>query len=73
MFFSGAVEVVPDKQGRFIMPQYLKEFANIKRDAMIIGVSNRIEIWDSEVWREFYANSKNSFEEIAEKILDIPG
>ena len=71
VFFSGAVEVVPDRQGRFIIPQYLKDFANIRRDTMIIGVSNRIEIWDSDVWREFYTNSKNSFEEIAEKILDI--
>ena len=70
MFFSGAVEVAPDRQGRFIIPQYLKDFANIKRDTMVIGVSNRIEIWDSDYWREFYANSKNSFEEIAEKILE---
>ena len=71
IFFSGAVEVVPDRQGRFIVPQYLKEFANIKRDTVIIGVSNRIEVWDSEYWREIYTNSKNSFEEIAEKMLDI--
>ena len=71
MFFSGAVEIVPDRQGRFIVPQYLKDFAGIKRDTMIIGVSSRIEIWDSELWKEFYANSKNGFETIAEKILDV--
>lgn len=71
MFFSGAVDIVPDRQGRFIVPQYLKDFAEIKRDTMIIGVSNRIEIWDTNVWRDFYTNSKNSFEEIAEKIIDI--
>lgn len=71
MFFSGAVEIIPDKQGRFIIPQYLKDFAGIKRDTVIIGVSNRIEIWDAQVWQEFYANSKNSFEEVAEKILDV--
>ena len=71
MFFSGAVEVVPDRQGRFIMPQYLKDFASIKRDTLIIGVSSRIEIWDTNLWKEFYANSKNSFEQIAEKLLDI--
>ena len=71
MFFSGAVEVIPDRQGRFIVPQFLKDFANIKRDTIVIGVSNRIEIWDSDLWRACYANSKTSFEEIAEKILDI--
>ena len=71
MFFSGAVDVIPDKQGRFIIPQYLKDYANIKRDTMVIGISNRIEIWNLDAWREFYANSKNSFEEIAEKMLDV--
>ena len=72
MFFAGAVEVIPDRQGRFVVPPYLKDFAGIKRDTMIIGVSGRIEIWDSGLWREFYANSKNSFEQTAEKILDVP-
>ncbi len=71
MFFSGAIEIAPDKQGRFIIPQYLKDFAIIKRDTMIIGVSSRIEIWDSEVWKEYFANSKNTFEQIAEKVLDV--
>lgn len=72
MFFAGAVEVIPDRQGRFIVPQYLKDFAGIKRETLIVGVSTRIEIWDSGTWKEFYANSKNVFEETAEKILDIP-
>lgn len=71
MFFSGAVDVVPDRQGRFIIPQYLKDFSSIKRETVIIGVSTRIEIWDVDVWKEFYANSTNSFEEVAEKIFDI--
>jgi len=71
MFFSGAADVFPDKQGRFIIPAYLKDFAQIKKDVMVIGVSNRIEIWDQEVWKDFYNNSQNSFEQIAENILDI--
>ena len=71
MFFSGAVEATPDKQGRFIIPQYLKEFAGIKRDTIIIGVSNRIEIWDTHIWIEFYKNSSSVFEQTAEKILNV--
>ncbi len=70
MLFAGAVEAIPDKQGRFILPQYLKDFANIKRETMIIGVSNRIEIWDADTWREFYRVSSGSFEQIAENILN---
>jgi len=71
MFFSGAVDVVPDKQGRFMVPTYLKEYANIKRDTIVIGVSNRIEIWDKKSWNEFYSNSSDSFEQIAENMLNL--
>ena len=61
LFFSGAVEVVPDKQGRFIIPQYLKDFANIKEQSVVIGVSNRIEIWDKATWNDFFNNYYHSF------------
>jgi MraZ protein len=71
MFFSGAIDAVPDKQGRFIIPQYLKEYANIKKDTILIGVSNRIEIWDRKSWNAFYENSNDSFEQIAENILNL--
>ncbi|MFA6130032.1 MAG: division/cell wall cluster transcriptional repressor MraZ [Candidatus Omnitrophota bacterium] len=71
LLFSGAVEVAPDKQGRVLLPQYLKDFAEIKRDVIIVGVSNRIEIWARDKWHEFYSNSRQSFEEIAEKLMDV--
>jgi MraZ protein len=71
LFFSGAMEIVPDAQGRILLPQYLKEYADIKRDVMVVGVSNRIEIWSSEKWEAFYRSSKPSFEEIAEKIIEL--
>jgi MraZ protein len=70
LYFSGAVEVSPDKQGRILLPQYLKDFAQIKKDVMIVGVSNRIEIWAKDKWQEFYGSSRQSFEEIAEKLMD---
>jgi len=70
LYFSGAAEVSPDKQGRILLPQYLKDFAQIKRDVMIVGVSNRIEIWAKDKWQEFYGSSRQSFEEIAEKLMD---
>lgn len=69
LFFAGAQEVIFDKQGRILIPRYLKEFAGIKREVMIIGVSNRIEIWDMQKWHEFYNNEKGSFEKIAEDLI----
>jgi MraZ protein len=71
LYFSGAVEIISDKQGRILIPQFLKDFAGIKRDVMIIGVSNRIEIWAKERWQEFYGNNQPVFEQIAEQLMDI--
>ena len=70
IYFSGAVEVVPDKQGRILLPQYLKDFASIKRDIVIIGVANRIEIWDKNAWVEFYDSARDDFEQTAEKLVE---
>ncbi|NND53064.1 MAG: division/cell wall cluster transcriptional repressor MraZ [Flavobacteriaceae bacterium] len=71
MFFAGAVDVLPDKQGRFIIPPYLKDYAGIKRETIVIGVSNRIEIWNKKSWETYYADSNDSFEQISENMLDI--
>ena len=70
VFVSAASECPIDKQGRILLPAYLKDHAEIKRDVIIVGVSNRIEIWSKEKWQEFYANSRQSFEQIAEKLYD---
>ncbi|MFH0790520.1 MAG: division/cell wall cluster transcriptional repressor MraZ [Candidatus Omnitrophota bacterium] len=70
LYFSGAVEAIPDKQGRILIPQYLKDFAQIKKEIIVVGVSNRVEIWSKDKWQEFYGNSQKSFETIAEKLMD---
>lgn len=69
LYFSGACEVVCDKQGRILIPQYLKEYADIQKGVMVIGVSNRIEIWSKEKWKQYYKDTKDSFEDIAEKLI----
>ncbi len=71
LFFSGAVEVAPDRQGRFIIPQYLKDFAGIKKDAIVIGISNRIEIWETKAWNEFFNRTSVDFEKTAENMLNL--
>ncbi len=71
LFFSGAIEVTADKQGRILIPSYLKQYADIKKDIILIGVSNRIEIWSKDRWREFYTATKESFEDVAEKLIDL--
>ncbi len=70
LYFSGAVEIIADRQGRILLPQYIKDFAQIKRDVVIVGVSNRIEIWAKDKWEEFYKSSQPSFEDISEKLIE---
>ena len=48
--FSGAGELVPDKQGRGLIPSDLREFAGLKKDVVVIGLDDKAEIWDKELW-----------------------
>ena len=70
-FFSGASEASLDKQGRVNIPANLREFAKIEKDCMIIGVSSRIEIWSAELWEAYYEESEESFNDIAENLIDF--
>ena len=69
LYFSGACELAFDKQGRVLIPQYLKDYAEVKEQVMIVGVSERIEIWALERWQSYFGESLSSFEDIAEKLL----
>src|SRR5690625_5600776 len=53
-FFSGALECEIDKQGRINIPQPLRNYASLEKECVIIGVSNRIEVWASESWNEYF-------------------
>ncbi|HEY8464297.1 MAG TPA: division/cell wall cluster transcriptional repressor MraZ [Bacillota bacterium] len=71
MFFSGAVEVELDKQGRIVIPQHLRDHARIERDVYVIGVSTKVEIWAKTVWEQYSLQAQQSYENIAETIMDI--
>ena len=71
LFFSGATNVEIDKQGRINIPQNLREYAGLSKDCTVIGVSSRIEIWDSSSWEDFYTESEDNFEDIAEDLIDF--
>jgi len=69
LFFSGAMEIRVDRLGRVLVPRHLKDFAQIKQEVVVVGVANRMEIWAKEKWREFYETSRQSFEDLAERVL----
>jgi len=70
-FFSGAMECQLDKQGRINIAPTLRKYAKLEKECMIIGVSNRIEIWSKSEWETYYQASEESFGEIAESLIDI--
>ncbi|WJH33082.1 division/cell wall cluster transcriptional repressor MraZ [Paenibacillus aurantius] len=70
-FFSGATECELDKQGRVNIPNTLVEHARLAKDCVVIGVSNRVEIWSKDVWEGYFQQSEESFNEIAEKLVDF--
>ena len=55
-FFSGACEVESDKQGRILLPQHLREYAGLEKDIIVIGASNRAEIWNRQKWDSINGN-----------------
>ena len=70
-FFSGAAEVEIDRQGRVLLPQSLREYAAIEKEVMVIGVSNRVEVWGAEAWKEYTSAENLDFEAAAEELADI--
>jgi MraZ protein len=68
---SGATKGAPDKQGRVMLPQNLRDFAAIKKDVVVIGVGNRAEIWDKARWAKYAADTESSYSEIAEELTGL--
>lgn len=70
-FFSGAVECEVDKQGRINIPQPLRTYSKLEKECVVIGVSNRVEVWSKEIWEDYFTQSEESFAEIAENLMDF--
>lgn len=71
LFYAPARELEFDKQGRFVIPQNLRDYANIEKEASIIGVSSRIEIWDKSKYEEYINGSEMDYDSITEDFEDL--
>ena len=67
-FLSGAIECEIDKQGRFLIAGNLREYANLEKDVVIIGVGTRLEIWAKGKWENYNSDANISADEIAENM-----
>jgi MraZ protein len=67
-YYTGAVEVQPDKQGRVMVPSALLEHAKLGREVVVVGMRGRIEIWDRAAWRAQIKEVMGSAEHVAERL-----
>ncbi|GAF39007.1 cell division protein MraZ [Agrilactobacillus composti DSM 18527 = JCM 14202] len=70
-FYAAAAELTFDKQGRINIPQPLLTYANLTKECVLVGVSNRIEIWSATAWTQFDAQMTQDFDKTAENLMDI--
>lgn len=65
---ASAMEINLDKLGRVLIPEYLKAYAELKKNVVVCGLSTRLEIWDSEKWDAYRKNAEKGVEEIVSKL-----
>ena len=70
-FFSGATECELDKSGRINIANNLREYAMLDKEVIVIGVSNRIELWSKAKWNDYLALTADSYEDIAQTMEDL--
>jgi MraZ protein len=71
LIFSGAADFIPDRQGRVLIPQGLRDYAELDSDAIIIGLFDRLEIWNPDNWTSVKANVEDDPESIAEQLQEL--
>lgn len=68
LFFSSAGQLIPDGQGRILIPPHLRDMARLKKEVVVVGLSNKAEVWNEDNWREYGENSSEQFEQSASEI-----
>jgi len=68
LMLAGAADAELDKQGRILIPDYLKQYANLNKNVIIAGIYNRLEIWDDKKWKLYKKQAEKNTDEIAEQL-----
>jgi MraZ protein len=71
LMLAGAMDVEVDKQGRMVVPEYLRSYAGITKNADIAGLYNRLELWDAERWEAYKKKTETEVGDIAEKLGEL--
>ncbi len=68
---GGAVEASLDKLGRVLIPDYLKKYAGLKKNVTICGLSNKLEIWDTNKWEIYRKKAEQDIDKVAENLPEL--
>jgi len=71
LMLAGAMDVETDKQGRIVVPEYLRKYAKITKQVVLAGLYNRIELWDKAIWQRYTAATEKNSGDIAEQLTDL--
>ncbi len=68
LMLAGAMDVEVDKQGRMVVPEYLRKYAGIEKNVVVAGLYTRMEIWDASKWETYKTGAEADAERIAEQL-----
>lgn len=71
LMLAGAMEVDLDSQGRVLVPDYLRMYAHLKKQIIVAGLYNRIELWDETAWQKYKTQTESDSDEIAERLSEL--
>jgi len=69
-FFAGASDQVPDGQGRIAIPPALRSYASLDKEATVVGVADRVEVWASDAWTRLSAEADEYYADIEESLSE---
>lgn len=71
LMLAGAMDVELDKQGRIVIPEYLRSYASLKKSVTVAGLYNRLEIWDEDLWNAYKQKTEAEVGDLAEKLGEL--
>ncbi len=71
LMLAGAMDVGVDKQGRIMLPEYLRSFAGLKKQVVVAGLYNRLELWDQKNWEAYKSQTEKESVAISEQMFEL--
>src|SRR5512143_1185838 len=70
-FYSSGIDCALDRQGRLLIPQSLRDYANLQKDVVLVGGGKLIEIWNKERWEEAFRKSQDGFDQVTDTLINF--